>query len=246
MSNIGNKASFKARQTPWAETACETYYRSLKDVNVSKFGLREDTNFFKPHAVPTEIMKTPDFIAQTRKLETYWVEVKGCGSGVVKIKVIDIETYLRFNISGNKLPIKIFLYDNGRNVAKIITLEYLSKLASKPGRAQEMLDKGTYYEKPAYIIYWDEIDSTEIQNILSPSQISKLKALQKKIIYDVTLEKYTENKKDGISSAKKKLKEEEESSDPTKLSNHLKLTHGQLLLEIYNSIDVSKSMQRFL
>ena len=184
-----NKRPYKDRQVPWAETACIAHYKSVK-AGITRYVISDTRGFPKPQFIRPLIRKAPDYLVQTQS-DSFLVEVKSGGSGKVNIKKADIEAYNKWEQFLG--PIKIFLYhyspdknaknikrgsitpDVGDNVAKIIPLQYLNNLYNEAKDGQ--LFDGY---KPTKEILWHNIDSQEIQDVLTEPQLLALHELHKK------------------------------------------------------------------
>jgi hypothetical protein len=133
-----------------AEAAFERW-APTKNIRYEHFGLKRPRVFVPKLSMHVRSM--PDFVCQGGKGTSFFVECKGTGGRVVKIKLETMEHVARWN---DEHTVWFFIYDSNNDLAAFVNYRQLETLCH--ARPIKKFDDGkAYYTIPASVFTWEDV-----------------------------------------------------------------------------------------
>lgn len=134
-----------------AETQFEKW-ASRKEIAFVDYGLKRPP-FKKFYTLPLFVRGQPDYLCESSKGSHFFVEVKGTGGRVVRIKQETLDVAAQWN---TELAVWFFIYDSNNHRAAF--LNYRQLVEACKGCVKKAFDDGRdYYEVPAQRLAWEAL-----------------------------------------------------------------------------------------
>lgn len=145
---------FKVRGQP-CETAFESW-ATEQDVHFVRYGF-DDPPFRVFADLPSFIRVTPDYVCEGKKHAKFFIECKGCGGRVLKIKLESMEELVPWN---EYLTVWFFVFNSRDNTFALVNYRQMSDLCQHAPVKHFSSDNKPYYHLTASKFNWRPLKET--------------------------------------------------------------------------------------